>query len=205
MSGTAASRRAQPRRPAKRRRRWQPGRAAVYGGLAVLVGLALFLVARSGVRSPAPAPATAAPAVVAYQGDAELGGHESSLDRVISRGRLVVLNYFAGACVPCTAEMPGFERAYESSGNRVLFLGLDVGLFTGMGSHDDATRLLRQLGIRYPAAYAVDDTALRTYGVQAMPTTLFFDARGRLVDRSDGALTESELRARVQRLLEAPS
>ena len=197
-------RRVQRRRPVKRRRRWQPSRSAVYAGLVVLVGLAIFLLARSGIRSPAPSPA-AAPAIVAYQGDAELGGHQSSLDRVIGHGKPVVLNFFAGACAPCSAEMPGFERAYESVGDRALFVGLDVGPFTGMGSHEDAARLLRQLGIRYPAAYAVDDAALRGYDVQSMPTTLFFDARGRLVDRSDGALTESDLQARVQRLLETPT
>ena len=73
-----------------------------------------------------------------------------------------MLNYFAGACAPCTAEMPGFETAYESSAGKVLIVGLDVGPFTGLGSHEDAARLLRQLAIRYPAAYAVDDSALRT-------------------------------------------
>jgi len=85
--------------------------------------------------------------------------------------------YFAGACAQCTAEKPGFEKAYESSAGKVLIVGLDVGPFTGLGSHEDAARLLRQLAIRYPAAYAVDDSALRSYGIAAMPTTLFLDAK----------------------------
>lgn len=67
-----------------------------------------------------------------------------------------------------------------------------VGTFTGMGSHEDAARLLRGLGIRYPAAYAVDDAILRANSVRAMPRTLFFDVRGRLVTCSNGALTESD-------------
>ena len=143
---------------------------------------------------------------MAYQGDDQLGGHESSFGRVLGHGRPVVLNYFAGACAPCTAEMPGFEKAYESSAGKVLIVGLDVGPFTGMGSHEDAARLLRQLAIRYPAAYAVDDSALRNYGVDAMPTTLFFDATGRLVGRSNGALTQPDLEARIQDLeVAAPS
>lgn len=111
-----------------------------------------------------------------------------------------MLNYFAGACAPCTAEMPGFETAYESSAGKVLIVGLDVGPSTGLGSHEDAARLLRQLAIRYPAAYAVDDSALCSYRINAMPTTLFFDAAGRLVDRSDGALTQRDLEAGIQRL-----
>ena len=195
------------KRRAPRRRRWRPAHLAGYGAVVLLLGLALFLVARSAVRSPASTPiAQSAGAIVAYQGDDQLGGHESSLSSVLGQGRPVVLNYFAGACAQCTAEMPGFEKAYESSAGKVLIVGLDVGPFTGLGSHEDAARLLRQLAIRYPAAYAVDDSALRSYGITAMPTTLFFDANGRLVDRSDGALTQRDLEARIQRLeVRAPS
>ncbi len=71
----------------------------------------------------------------------------------------------------------GFEKGYESSAGKPLIVGLDVGPVTGLGSHEDAARLLRQLAIRNPAAYAVDDSALRSYRINAMPTTLFFDDR----------------------------
>lgn len=100
--------------------------------------------------------------------------------------------------------MPGFQRAAQAYQDRVIFLGVDVGQFTGLGSHDDARRLLGELGVRYPAAYAVDDAPLRTYGVVSMPTTVLFDAKGNQAARVDGILIEQQLRDRVQRLLDGP-
>lgn len=62
-----------------------------------------------------------------------------------------------------------------------------------MGSHDDAVHLLKQLGIHYPAAYAVDTTPPTLY-VQGMPTTVVFDSRGRVVTKVSGTVTENQLR-----------
>src|SRR5262249_60825885 len=58
------------KRRAPRRRRWRPAHLAGYGAVVLLLGLALFLVARSAVRSPASTPiAQSAGAIVAYPGD----------------------------------------------------------------------------------------------------------------------------------------
>lgn len=43
------------------------------------------------------------------------------------------------------------------------------------------------------AAYAVDTTPL-TFYVQGMPTTVVFDARGQVVTKVTGTITETELR-----------
>jgi hypothetical protein len=40
----------------------------------------------------------------------------------------------------------------------------------------------------------------RTVGSRAMPTTLFYDAGGRLVDTHLGALSEASLAAKLERL-----
>ncbi len=69
-----------------------------------------------------------------------------------------------------------------------------------MGSHDDATRLLKQLGIRYPAGYAVDSTPLTLY-VQGMPTTVVFDAKGQVVTKVTGTITETELQQALRKAL----
>jgi len=96
--------------------------------------------------------------------------------------------------------MPGLQRVADQYQGRVIFVGVDVGPFVGMGSHDDATRLLKQLGIRYPAAYAVDTTPLTLY-VQGMPTTVVFDARGQVVTKVTGTITEAELQQALGKAL----
>ena len=110
-----------------------------------------------------------------------------------------MLNFWAGACAPCSQEMPGLQRVADQYQGRVIFVGVDVGPFVGMGSHDDATRLLNSWAF-VPAAYAVDTTPL-TFYVQGMPTTVVFDARGQVVTKVTGTITEAELQQALAKAL----
>jgi thiol-disulfide isomerase/thioredoxin len=140
-----------------------------------------------------------------YQGDGLLGGRQTTLSRVLQQGKPVVLNFWAGLCPPCRAEMPSFQRAAAEHDGKVTFLGVDVGPFTGLGSHDDARRLLAELQIRYPAGYALDDKPLRQYQVRSMPTTLFLTPKGEIVWEASGMLTEGQLHDALDKLLAATS
>lgn len=141
--------------------------------------------------------------VVAYQGDTALGGQRVKFSKVFDQGKPVVLNFWAGLCPPCRAEMPAFQKVADEFEGKFILVGVDVGPFLGLGSHDDARRLLAELNIRYPAAYAVDATPVRLYSVRSMPTTLFFAADGRIVQRQAGLMSESQLRSAVQSLIGA--
>lgn len=174
-------------------RRWKAVHTAVAGGIAVAVIAFLFLLARSAQFSNAPAPSTTDFTLVAYQGQDVLGGDQVQFSHVLGERKPVVLNFFAGACAPCRVEMPEFQKVADDYPGQVIFVGLDVGPFTGLGTHDDAARLLKQLGIRYPAGYAVDTTPLTLY-VQGMPTTVIFDAKGNVVTKFTGSMTADQLR-----------
>jgi thiol-disulfide isomerase/thioredoxin len=143
--------------------------------------------------------------LVAYQGEGVIGTGETTFPRVFEQGKPVILNFWAGQCPPCRAEMPAFQRVADEFDGKVQFVGVDVGAFTGLGSHTDAQRLLADLGIRYPAAYATDDTAVRVYNIRSMPTTVFFDKEGRIVDQIPGLVLESQLRNLVGRLASGSS
>jgi thiol:disulfide interchange protein len=82
----------------------------------------------------------------------------------------------------------------------VTFVAVDIGPFVGLGSHDDGVRLLRTSGTTYPAAYAVDRSALTRYGVLGTPTSIYFDRSGRVVRKVPSALGESALRQQVAAL-----
>src|SRR6266567_2596402 len=195
---------ARPRPPGHRGRRpvkrWKSHHTAVAGGLGFAVLAFMFLLARSAQYSATPPPPTTDFTLVAYQGQDVLGGDQIRFSHVLGEGKPVVLNFFAGACAPCSVEMPGLQRVADECQGRAVFVGLDVGPFVGMGSHDDATRLLKQLGIRYPAGYAVDSTPLTLY-VQGMPTTVVFDAKGQVVTKVTGTITETELQQALRKAL----
>lgn len=139
--------------------------------------------------------------LIAYQGEAALGGREAAFAGLFAHGKPVVLNFWAGQCPPCRAEMPAFQKVADEFEGRVNLVGVDVGVFTGLGSHADGRQLLRELAIRYPAGYAVDAAPLRLYNVHSMPTTVFLDATGKVVETAGGLLVERQLRSKLERLV----
>lgn len=176
--------------------------------------VAMVAVLGAGCSASAPAvapgaePSDASPlapdvkdfSLVAYQGESVLGGREVSFSRLLRQAKPVVLNFWAGQCPPCRAEMPEFQRVADEFEGRVIFLGLDVGVFTGLGSREDAQRLLEELGVRYPAAYAVDASPIEIYRIGSMPSTIFLRANGEVQERRPGRMAEEELRSAVQKL-----
>ena len=187
-----------------------PGRRPVaWLGAAAISVVILAGVAAVVVTSNAGRPSGSAPngerlgvTLVAYQGDALLGGGRVDLAGVVGRGKPVVLNFFAGLCPPCRAEMPGFEAAWKRHSDEIILVGADIGPFLSLGSHEDARRLLDDLGITYPAAYVEEDVVAR-FNVVGMPTTIFYAAYGREAGRHTGVLTEEQLESGIRQLLEA--
>ena len=129
----------------------------------------------------------------AYQGEDLLGGTQVNFQDVVGQGKPVVLNFWAGDCPPCRFEMPWFQRTYEELNGEVLFVGLDIGLYSGLGTRQSAQALMRELEITYPIGAPLTDAALDNYAVLGFPTTVFFDADGKVRGKWDGAILEDKL------------
>ena len=121
-----------------------------------------------------------------YQGQDRLGAE--SLNFSDLQGKPVVLNFWAGLCPPCRAEMPEFQEFYDDYHDRVVLLGIDVGQFTSLGSRDDAQALLNELGVTYPAGFTEESAIMRNFKVLGMPTTVFVDSDGKIFRSWTGAL-----------------
>jgi hypothetical protein len=98
--------------------------------------------------------------------------------------------------------MPELQDFYEEYDDRVRLLGIDVGQFTGLGSHKDAGRLLDSLGVTYPAGYTDDGRVVRDYQIRAMPTTAFITAEGEVFRLWTGSITREEVTTIVRMMLE---
>ena len=133
-----------------------------------------------------------------FHGAAELGASTLTLSAL--RGRPVALNFWARLCAPCWSEMPELQDFYEERGERIQLLGIDVGQFTGLGSHKDAGKLLDSLGITYPAGYTDDAGVVRRYRIRAMPTTVIIGADGRVFRIWSGAINRQQLEAIITEL-----
>ena len=136
-----------------------------------------------------------------FQGIEEVGFRDGNLARL--EGKPMVLNFGAGLCPSCRAEMPQFQVFYEEFEDQIQLVGIDIGVFTGLGSRNDADALLRELGVAYPAGWGEDGGGPRKFGVTAMPTTVFISFDGTIVEKSVGAIDAMFLARASQELLAA--
>ena len=134
-----------------------------------------------------------------FQGEAKLGAGEMNLREL--QGKPVVLNFWAGLCPPCRAEMPDLQEFYNEFSDRVTLIGIDIGRFTGLGSQKDATDLLEDLEITYPAGFTNDAGIIKDYRILGMPTTIFIDADGNIFKTWGGALNTAVLRKQTNAML----
>ena len=122
--------------------------------------------------------------------------HPTTPSRQGQRPRLsqLVVNYWASWCLPCLAEMPGFEEVYQRHRGSLEFLGINLA--------DDPTRALivvADTGISYPLAVDEDGSSYTEFGGFAMPTTIFISSEGNALEVYSGELSAGELEARIER------
>jgi thiol-disulfide isomerase/thioredoxin len=123
----------------------------------------------------------------------EFSGKELTLEE--SRGKVVLLNFWATWCGPCREEIPELIALQNRYKDRLQIIGLVV--------DDDDEKEIRNViateGINYPVASADPETRFAYGGIAALPTVFVINAEGRVVQKHVGlfnpALYETEVRA----------
>ena len=118
------------------------------------------------------------------------GRGEGNLTISSLQGKPLVINFWAGLCPPCRAEMPDLQEFYDENKDRVNLLGIDVGQFTGLGDQASAKALLEELNVTYPVGFTNDGGVMRDYKILGMPTTIFIDSKGETFRHWGGVLTK---------------
>ncbi|OEY67921.1 TlpA disulfide reductase family protein [Marinobacter sp. X15-166B] len=157
-------------------------------GIAVTAGL-LSWGATFGLINLIDQQATAMPEVALTQMD----GTAVQLSAVAA-GQPRVVNLWATWCPPCVREMPVLEAAQQQY-PEIAFV------FVNQGEPEEAIRrFLDEQGLSLEHVYS-DRSGLvgRQAGSQALPTTLFYDANGRLVDSHLGELSRATLAQGLRR------
>ena len=138
--------------------------------------------------------------ITMFQGQDVVGGQDINFHDLVGQ-RPIVLNFWAGLCPPCRAEMPDLQEFYEKFQDRALMLGIDLGQFTGLGSPEEGQELLDDLGVSYPAGYTNAGGVVQDYEVLGMPTTVFIDAQGEIFSKWTGALNDEILEKKTLEML----
>ncbi|MGC8825817.1 MAG: TlpA family protein disulfide reductase [Anaerolineae bacterium] len=138
-----------------------------------------------------------------YQGENALGGSSVQFSEVVAQGRPVVLVMLAGRCGYCRRQLPMIQELHAQYGDQVLFLGVDVGEFMGLGSRDDVLELIVQQHLTFPIGTVRSIQAIGAYRVSGTPTLFFITPQGRVLRQQVGLMPAEALAQAVQELLRA--
>ncbi|WP_110692680.1 prolipoprotein diacylglyceryl transferase family protein [Salinicola halophyticus] len=126
---------------------------------------------------------------------ADLDGSSVALLTVLQEAdRPMVVNLWASWCPPCRREMPILEQAQQARDD-VSFV------FVNQGESVDAIEtFLQRESLSLDHLYRDPDMTFgREVGAMAMPTTLYYDADGQLVDTHFGELSRATLDRSLER------
>jgi thiol-disulfide isomerase/thioredoxin len=106
------------------------------------------------------------------------------------KGQPVVVNKWASWCGPCRAEFPYFGNQAKKLDGKVVFVGVNSG-----DNDDNAREFLGEYPVPFPSFKDPDLRVAASFnGVQAFPTTAYYDREGELAYLHQGAyLKESDL------------
>lgn len=164
----------------------------LYRGLIVaaalgVVGFALFRSSQGGVSVRGDVELGASAPVV------EMSGFEDGTVTLAQfEGKPLVVNFWASWCPQCVAEMPDFEAIYQDVKDEVQFLGVNQS-----DNHSLAADLAVDTGVTYPLASDPNGEVFAAFRGAGMPTTVFIDADGSVVDVVTGQLSEEQLREKI--------
>ena len=161
----------------------------------ILTGLlaAAFLLTACTI-APAQEEATTAPEAAATEAATEPEATDAASDTlefslttltgdtldqtVFSDNKLVMVNYWATWCGPCVSEIPDLVKISKDYADKGFVI---VGVLTGDDDIDGAKQFIDDQNMGYPVvmpeAFFLDQAA----GIQAIPTTMFFDSTGKQI------------------------
>lgn len=156
--------------------------AAVIGWVLVSVG-----------NEPSNAEVAAADAALAVP-IVRFDGTEDSLESYA--GQHMVVNFFASWCAPCLAELPEFEQVHQDLAGEVTFVGLNI-----QDPPEAGLAVIDQTGITFEVARDPNGEVFTAFGAMGMPTTVFIDDDGRVVEVFSGVLPGEALLERIEEFL----
>ncbi len=124
----------------------------------------------------------------------EMEGGEINFSQ--SEGKVTIVNFWATWCPPCVAEMPSFQKLYDSYGDKVDFY------FVTSEESEKVNRFLQKNSYSLPV-FLQKYEAPKQLRSQALPTTYLISKTGEIIIDEEGAANwnSKKMRALLDNLL----
>ena len=125
----------------------------------------------------------------------DLEGKSQSLSQY--RGKIVLLNFWATWCKPCTTEMPAMQAMYDKLRDK----GFVVLAVNELEDDAKVREHIKQYGHTFPVLMDRDNKVANQFGVFGLPVSVFIDQEGRAQEYiKGGLLTEQKIEETLARI-----
>jgi peroxiredoxin len=133
----------------------------------------------------------------------DLEGKSQSLSQY--RGKIVLVNFWATWCKPCTTEMPAMQTSFDKLRDK----GFVVLAINELEDDAKVREHLKQYGHTFPVLMDRDNKVANQFGVFGLPVSVFIDQEGRVQEYiKGGLLTEQKIDdvvAKIQKQATVPA
>ncbi len=125
----------------------------------------------------------------------DLEGKQQSLSQY--RGKVVLVNFWATWCKPCTTEMPAMQAMYDKLRDQ----GFVVLAVNELEDEAKVREHIKQHGHTFPVLMDRDNKVANQFGVFGLPVSVFIDEKGVVQEYiKGGLLTEQVILDTVARI-----
>ena len=125
-------------------------------------------------------------------------GDKVSLTSLLE-GKPTVINFWASWCGPCKSEMPEFQSVYESMSGEINFVMINL-TDNFRETQKNAEKFISANKYTFPVYFDNDMEASDKYAIYSIPTTLFINTDGKIVNTHSGILTKQQLVQKIDEI-----
>ena len=162
----------------------------------LIVGLALVILAAFYLLRPGKN-ISSNPSLAPEFSLADLNGQQLYLSS--SKGKVVLLDFWATWCVPCRAEIPEFialKNKYGTQGFEIIGISMD-------DEPGPVRAFYKELKMNYPVVMGDAKTGESYGGILGLPVCFVIDRNGRILRKHVGPVDARVLEDEIQPLLQA--